>query len=656
MQARLFRTDINGLRAVAVIAVVLFHFNPTWLPGGFAGVDVFFVISGFLMTSIIFRDLEQQRFNLFKFYVARANRIIPALGLVCLVLMIMGWFFLLPNEYEKLGKHVSRSISFSSNLSYLKEAGYFDTASHEKWLLHTWSLSVEWQFYMLYPIMLLLLRRVFSFAALKKIVVLGFLISLGFSIYKTQSAPNAAYYLLSTRAWEMILGGLAFLYPLSLQDRQKKWLAITGLTLILASYVLINSLTPWPGYLALIPVLGSYLIIVAQQHNSLIGNNLFLQNIGKWSYSIYLWHWPWVVFGLLFEIPHWWLYGLPLSILCGFLSYRYIESYKFPAGARWSEIWSVKPLWIMILIAVLGLSIEKTQGLKWHYSEQILSVIAEAKNKNPYRCMQDEESKKQPIHECIIGNKDQIQAIVVGDSHADAITTAVSAAYDLKQHGIVAMTRTSCPFVLNAKNNRTNDTCYQENFSKLKQLKKYPGTPVVITARWPVYLYGQSDPNRISNGDNRPVMYFGDEKHMTDADRLHDFSKNLTQTLCTVSATSPVWITQPIPEMQRDIPKAMSRALARNKTTDLSVDLKTYQARNHEIRRIIQQAATQCGATVLDPAQTLCQHGRCIAEVNGRPLYYDSDHLSEYGNKQLTPMFKHALLAPAQTSTATTQH
>ncbi len=655
MQKKLFRNDINGLRAIAVIAVVLFHFNSIWLPGGFAGVDVFFVISGFLMTSIIFRDLEQQRFNLFKFYVARANRIIPALAFLCLVLFIFAWFYLSPMEFRSLGKHIASSMAFLSNIVYLKESGYFDTVSHEKWLLHTWSLSVEWQFYILYPMLLLLLKRFLSFAALKKIVVLGFLISLGFSVYKTQSDPNAAYYLLSTRAWEMILGGLAFLYPLSLQDRQKKWLAITGLTLILASYVLINSLTPWPGYLALIPVLGSYLIIVAHQHNSLIGNNLFLQHIGKWSYSIYLWHWPWVVFGLLFEIPYWWLYGLPLSILCGYLSYRYIESYRFPAGARWSEIWMLKPLWFAGLIGFIGTATFFSKGFEWHYSDQISIASQESTNKNPYHCMLDEEGKKDPLYECTIGNQSQIQAIVVGDSHADAITTAVSAVYDLKHQGILAMTRTSCPFVLNAKNNRSNDTCYQENFLKLQQLKKYAGIPIVVTARWPAYLYGQSDPNRISNGDNCPSMYFGEHKYMSEKALLESFAQNLTQTLCAVSVSSPVLITQPIPEMQHNIPKLMSRALLHNKTLDLSLDLKTYQARNREIRRIIQQAAGQCGATVLDPAQTLCQHGRCIAEVDGRPLYYDSDHLSEYGNKQLTPMFKHALLATADTAVSVAQ-
>lgn len=142
-----FRKDINGLRAFAVIAVVLFHFNSAWSPGGFAGVDVFFVISGFLMTSIIFRGIEQNSFSVIKFYIARANRIIPALALLCFVLLVGGWFYLTPVEYKALGKHAASSVSFVSNFIYLTEAGYFAASSHEKWLLHTWSLSVEWQFY-----------------------------------------------------------------------------------------------------------------------------------------------------------------------------------------------------------------------------------------------------------------------------------------------------------------------------------------------------------------------------------------------------------------------------------------------------------------------------------------------------------------------------
>lgn len=154
-----FRYDINGLRAIAVLVVVIFHFLPTYLTGGFVGVDVFFVISGFLMTSIIFNGLANNKFNLFKFYVSRANRIIPALGVLCLILVILGWFFLPPTEYKSLGKHIVGSITFLSNIFYWQESGYFDASSHEKWLLHTWSLSVEWQFYIIYPVILLILNK-----------------------------------------------------------------------------------------------------------------------------------------------------------------------------------------------------------------------------------------------------------------------------------------------------------------------------------------------------------------------------------------------------------------------------------------------------------------------------------------------------------------
>lgn len=154
-----FRKDINGLRAIAVCAVVLFHFNAPWMPGGFAGVDVFFVISGFLMTGIILRGIQEKNFSLMKFYVARANRIIPALAVLCLVLLVVGWFHLTPMEYKTLAKHVVSSITFYSNHVYWGEAGYFTAASNEKWLLHSWSLSVEWQFYIIYPVILVTMHK-----------------------------------------------------------------------------------------------------------------------------------------------------------------------------------------------------------------------------------------------------------------------------------------------------------------------------------------------------------------------------------------------------------------------------------------------------------------------------------------------------------------
>ncbi|SDH55794.1 Peptidoglycan/LPS O-acetylase OafA/YrhL, contains acyltransferase and SGNH-hydrolase domains [Vibrio xiamenensis] len=370
-----FRYDINGLRAIAVIAVVIFHFKSTLMPGGFAGVDIFFVISGFLMTGIIFRGLEENAFNLFKFYVARANRIIPALSVVCVCLLIYGWFFLSPIEYQEVGKHVTASLFFVSNIVYKHESGYFDADSHFKWLLHTWSLSVEWQFYILYPLVLVLLKRFLSITNLKRLVVVGAIFSLLISIVLTMRSPTAAYYLFPTRAWEMMCGGIAYIYPLSLSIKLKKRVEWAGLLLIVLSYALISSHTPWPGYLALLPVLGAYLILIANRQDSVVTNNVVFQYIGKWSYSIYLWHWPLVVFGY-FSIDYWFIFGGPLSILLGWVSYRWVESIKFPSLLQWKTILQVKPLWLSLGVAVFSFTVLYMNGIDSTYRSGATSLRA----------------------------------------------------------------------------------------------------------------------------------------------------------------------------------------------------------------------------------------------------------------------------------------
>lgn len=206
-----FRKDINGLRAVAVIAVVLFHFNNEWLPGGFAGVDVFFVISGYLMTKIIFEGVENGTFSILAFYSSRAKRIIPALAVCCLVLVLFGWFFLSVIDYEVLSKHVLSSITFLSNIVYATEQGYFDSSSHEKWLLHTWSLSVEWQFYLLFPIFVYFLLKIMSYGKARIAVLITTAFSFLISAIATDIWPSYSYFLLPTRAWEMLVGGIAYL-------------------------------------------------------------------------------------------------------------------------------------------------------------------------------------------------------------------------------------------------------------------------------------------------------------------------------------------------------------------------------------------------------------------------------------------------------------
>jgi peptidoglycan/LPS O-acetylase OafA/YrhL len=325
-----FRNDITVLRAYAVIAVVLYHFNPSYLPGGFAGVDVFFVISGYLMTSIVFSGITNNKFSLISFYRDRVNRILPPLFIVCLVLMLYGYFFLTPLDYKELSAHVASSISFLSNFVYWLQSGYFEASSLEKWLLHTWSLSVEWQFYIIFPIIVLLFFKFFSLQIVKSVfLVLTFsflLVSIFFSI----SYPDSAYFLLHTRAWEMLAGSLVYLYPLQFSVRRSKVLIILGSMLILASYLIVYDSSNWPGYMALFPVLGASLIILASLDFSFSKFFAVFNIIGLSSYSVYLWHWPILVAINYYSLSGIYLIlGFFLSFFVGYLSFKYIERGRF---------------------------------------------------------------------------------------------------------------------------------------------------------------------------------------------------------------------------------------------------------------------------------------------------------------------------------------
>ena len=378
-----FREDINALRAIAVASVVIFHFNHSWLPGGFAGVDVFFVISGFLMTMIIVKGLEKENFSILSFYNARVRRIIPALSVLCFALLVFGLFFIPPIDYLNLGKHAAASLSFVSNMVYWSESNYFNPSSNEKWLLHTWSLSVEWQFYLIYPLVLVFLNKVLSLRQLKLIILCGTILAFFFSVFVTVKSSSAAYFLLPTRAWQMLAGGLVFLYPLNIKDSFRHPLQLTGLVLIISSFFIFTSSTPWPGYASLLTIVGACMVLVANNDSKLVSNNI-THLLGKWSYSIYLWHWPIVVAGYYFELGHyWWVVGIPLSVLLGALSFTYIESKTLKDYRLNKAKLLLQPLPFSITIAISGMAIFHTNGILYRLpeSEQLLVKSAlEAKD------------------------------------------------------------------------------------------------------------------------------------------------------------------------------------------------------------------------------------------------------------------------------------
>lgn len=636
-----FRKDINGLRAVAVIAVVLFHFNASWVPGGFAGVDVFFVISGFLMTGIIFRGLEQNKFSVTKFYISRANRILPALAVLCFALLVFGWFYLNPFDYKELGKHVAGSVGFISNLLYLNETGYFDSGAHEKWLLHTWSLSVEWQFYIIYPLILVALRTFMSINAMKLFILFATMFGFVFSVITTYQSPNAAYYLLPTRAWELMLGGVAYLYPLTLKEDNKKLVEWLGLFLVVGSYIFISKNNLWPGYLAMLPVFGAFLIIQAQRNDSLIAKNFIFQKIGASSYSLYLWHWPLVVAINYFSLNDFYIYpGIILSVILGILSYKYIEQIKFKNNfSNLTSYLKCKPLLIFLIIAVAGGLVSKKDGFIDHYSDDIVIAAKEENNGNPF-------CKGIYNGPCFIGNKENIKAIIVGDSHAQSLATALID--DQKNNGVILLKsgKGGCPFVLNLRRVGAKKRCYNSNISRMEYLDlNYPGVPVFWIARTGFYLYGHSNPEKVDDiRDSQPLVYFSEQYEKANEILYDEFKVNLNTTIKQVVVKHPMFIVLPVPEMRITVPKVMARNLILNNLdNDLSLNEALYFERNKHIIKIMNDVSIANSLQILDPIPYLCNNGRCLAQIGGRPLYMDGNHLSEFGNQLLKPMFRSVL-------------
>ncbi len=635
-----FRKDINGLRALAVIAVVLFHFNASWMPGGFAGVDVFFVISGFLMTGIIFRGMEQDNFSVLNFYVARANRIIPALALLCLVLLVFGWFYLMPLEYKALGKHAASSVGFLSNFVYWREAGYFDAASHEKWLLHTWSLSVEWQFYIIYPLILLALRRFLSIKTLKLLLIIGTVLGFIFSAIATYKSPNAAYYLFPTRAWEMMIGGVAYLYPFTLQENRKKLVEWTGLILVVASYFLISAENLWPGYLALFPVLGSFLIIQAQRNDSLITGNIVFQKLGAWSYSIYLWHWPFVVAIYTFSLPDYYIYiGMVLSVLLGFLSYKYVEKINFPRSfPTLLSYLKCKPVYIAGIVGVLGSALFlKSEALTPYRLTADVTPIIEQQQIIPDR------PKCAASVGCIYGNG-PIKAIVIGDSHARAQNVAIGNRAEQFGGSILSWSLSACLTVkdvysVDKNGHNPNYNCGQLVSNIINILSEnYQSIPVIIINRTSFYIHGE---NEDKNSQLMPPNYFVDKVF---SNKGREYSSNLTQhmvdTICEITKNNPVYLVKPIPEIGRSVPEAMLRnAMLNYNDKQIRIIRDEYDQRQHLAFKMQDEAVQRCGAKILNPLPYLCDSKYCYGDTNGVPLYYDDDHLSSYGSKLISPIY-----------------
>jgi peptidoglycan/LPS O-acetylase OafA/YrhL len=661
-----FRTDINGLRAWAVVAVVCFHFGIPGFSGGFVGVDIFFAISGFLMTGIILRGLEKaalpgaiQSFSIIDFYLARARRIIPAQLVLCAVLLPLGWLWLPAVEYKVLGSHIVSALGFFSNMVFWHDAGYFDSDSHDKLLLHTWSLSVEWQFYLILPLVLATVWKLHPGRRTQLwVITAGMLLSVALCIVATPARPSAAFYLLPTRAWEMLAGGLVYLWfgHITLSALWQRVLEAAGFALIIASLLLFDADTVWPGWHALVPVLGTVLVLTAARQNSLWTGTRVAQWLGDCSYSLYLWHWPLVVALVYLHLEKSApaiVAGLLVTLVLGRLSYSLIENRTRTALDRLPKWRGAAALAVTLLIVMVPSQVvHQDAGIPGRLSAQIDAVFNESENINPdqKRCLVSEFSTPP---ECVHGGE-QTGVIVIGDSHAEAMVHAVEDALPAARFNVRNLTMSNCPTIANVKAiDQPTYTCGKYIAQKVQELEHSDDhTPLIIINRTSYYALGPNEPDR-TRELAVPYLYFDKPYQARTPQFFSDIREEIISTACSFASNRPVYMMRPVPELMFNVPKTMGRALMQGKHVRISMSMAQYQERNDFIWKTQDMAAERCGVKILDPLPYLCHDGQCTGDVAGLPVYYDDDHLNMDGASLLTPMFRQVFNTPAEANSMT---
>ena len=494
-----YRPDIDGLRALAVMMVVLFHAFPQVFPGGFIGVDIFFVISGFLITGILLASLDEQRFSFLDFYARRIRRIFPALILVLAFALIVGWFTFFPDEYRLLGGHTLASASFLQNFNLLSEIGYFDEAADTKPFLHLWSLAIEEQFYLLWPLLLWITHK--AKAKLWWCIALVGLSSFGLCLYFTNLAPTLAFFSPLTRFWELLVGAALAYYaphcapydaPAISARSLMQYASALGILLMGAGLAYLSPSSAFPGYLALLPTIGAALIIAAPKDspiNRIIFSNRLMMALGKISYPLYLWHWVLLSFIRITEsgevAPLFRWLDIGASLVLATITYRWLEKpIQAPSHAKTKTLALVIG---MLILAGLGHNIYKRDGLAFRsnaftqyertFKDPLLGDQSTLQNVviKGFSC-------DHPGPSCEPLNKGQSQLLLWGDSHASMLYEGLKKFLPAGWH-LLLISSPGCKPVLVAQLQDNPSSCNISNAFATEQLQKFPPQTVLLAQR-----------------------------------------------------------------------------------------------------------------------------------------------------------------------------
>jgi len=616
-----YRPDIDGLRAIAVLPVVGFHAFPEWIKGGFVGVDIFFVISGFLISRIIFGSLEQGRFSYVEFYGRRIRRIFPALTLVLSACLLCGSFVLQAAELKQLGQHVAAGAGFVSNFILWSEAGYFDNAANTKPLLHLWSLGIEEQFYIVWPLLLGVAWRYTH--AVFPLTLLIAITSFALNVYAVDSSPIATFYSPLSRAWELMAGSiLAYLtlrHPHRLPARQDAH-SLVGLILIVLGIALVSKNSEFPGYWALLPTMGACLVIAAGPgawlNRALLSQRLMVW-IGLISYPLYLWHWPLLSFSHLIEgqtpAAAMRIGAVLTSLFLAWVTYTVLEKpIRFGQHRR---IKTTAVCGVMVLIGLAGYQSYAREGtalFSWkrdppfsydwatgyRYNRCFIDALDSRSNSTAFapECSgKDHSSSPAPL------------VVLWGDSHAASLYRGLDRQSQLLGFDLAQFNASGCPPILDFEVEMRKE-CVEVNRYVLSRIAELRPHTVILAAHW--------------------AMYNGEEKwNKLDYDKLARTIQRLRS-----QPIDNVVLIGHLPLFRSSQPKVGARTFRVN-----AVDrtYKTFNPLAAEMDKKLNLLAQQQHVSFVSPIDLLCDADGCLISASKetlRPLAWDNSHLTEDGS------------------------
>ena len=637
-----YRPEIDGIRAIAVLSVVIFHSGLGILKGGFLGVDLFFVISGYLITRILISDLESGTFSIITFYERRIRRIMPALFVMLALSFIAAWYLMSPIHMEGLSRSMVAVATFTSNILFWQESGYFDTASELRPLLHTWSLAVEEQFYIFFPLFLMIAWR-FGRKVTLSLLVLAFVISLALAQWGIENKPVAAFYLMPTRAWELLVGAFAAFAALHMEKRQivpallvRNLLSGIGLAAVGASILLFDSKTAIPSFPALLPTIGTALLILFATQGTMVNRLLrikILVGIGLISYSAYLFHQPLLAFARyrsLHELSSTVSIFLCVStFLWAYLSWRYIEQpfrnrklivrkVVFPLGAAATAMLIVSGVWNI-----------RNDGANANNDTKIASASTYD------ACHFHHQAIELSMDYCKASLDYDKYYVLIGDSHAMVYFVELKKTLADEGYGLIAFTKdTLYPIAGTYREGMPDNESRMAFLDSAYDFVTHDAhvEGVFIAARWAAHIEGGAFQRPDGLMDDHPFSHTRiAQRADADTTQQSDLLTYSANFLAKVAQKRPVTLFGPVPEVGVDVP----RALLLDQSL-LNYPVAWYDNREKNVLELFRMARDESpNISVVNVRDVFCKNaaGVCIQEQNGQSLYLDDDHLSLTGAK-----------------------